>query len=169
MTDPTNELVEEVDREGNVLRVVPRLLMRTNLLRHRSVFIAIVSSAGQLLVHQRSPFKDINPSYWDIACGGVVSAGEDWDPAAARELAEEVGVEGVELVDLGGEVYDDATSLQVARCYLVHTNGPFTFADGEVVQAHFADSNEVAELIASKPVCADSVALILPRIRDLLS
>ncbi len=169
MTDPTNELVEEVDRDGHVLRVVGRSMMRAERLRHRSVFIAIVSSAGQLLVHQRSPFKDINPSYWDIACGGVVSAGEDWETAAARELAEEVGVHGVALVDLGGEVYDDVISLQVARCYLVHTDGPFNFADGEVIQAHFAGSSEVAEIIASESVCADSVALILPRIRDLLT
>jgi len=168
MTDPTNELVEEVDRDGNVLRVVPRSLMRAELLRHRSVFIAIVSSSGQLLVHQRSPFKDVNPSYWDIACGGVVSAGEEWEPAALRELAEEVGVESVELVDLGGEIYDDHTSLQVARCYLACTDGPFTFADGEVVQAHFADAAGVDELIATQPVCADSVALMLPRVHALL-
>ena len=168
MTDPAAELVEEVDRDGNVVRVVARSVMRREALRHRSVFIAVLSTSGQLLVHQRSPLKDIFPSYWDIACGGVVGAGEEWERAAERELAEEIGIVGVPLVDLGADLYEDDSSRQVAHCYLACTDGPFTFADGEVTQAHFADEAAVDQLIGTAAVCADSVALVLPRIRHLL-
>ena len=72
MTGPAAEPVEVVDRHGTVLRVVPRSVMRRDRLRHRSVFVAVISSSGQLLVHQRSPEKDIFASYWDIACGLVM-------------------------------------------------------------------------------------------------
>ena len=65
-------------------------------LRHRCVFIVVRRTDGRLLVHQRSASKDLWPSAWDVAAGGVVVSGEGWDEAAARELAEEVGIGGVD-------------------------------------------------------------------------
>jgi hypothetical protein len=56
-----NELVEEIDLLGNVLRLVPRRQMRAEQLCHRSVFIAVMSENGDLLVHRRAETKDIWP------------------------------------------------------------------------------------------------------------
>ena len=47
---------------------------------------------GRLLVHRRADDKDVWPGRWDLAVGGVVAAGEDYDTAAVREVAEEIGV-----------------------------------------------------------------------------
>ena len=38
--------------------------------------------------------KDVYPSYYDVAVGGVVGAGESYDDGAQRELAEELGITG---------------------------------------------------------------------------
>ncbi len=65
------EMVEEVDAAGNVLRLVSRREMRAEGLRHRSVFIAVMSEAGQILVHRRAETKDVWPGWWDLAVGGV--------------------------------------------------------------------------------------------------
>lgn len=160
-----DELVEVVDPDGRVLRVVPRRQMRAERLRHRTVFVAVVSSDGRLLVHQRSTAKDVWPGWWDLAVGGVVAAGEDWDEAAARELAEEIGVVGVvpEPIDGGrlGRYEDDQVRL-VGRCFRVVHDGPFSFADGEVVQARFVTPGELAELRCRERFLPDSVALLLP-------
>src|SRR5690242_16390017 len=106
MGTPGDELVEVVDLDGNVERVVTRATMRAERLRHRTTFIAVVSADGRLLIHQRSPDKDVWPSRWDIAAGGVAAVGESWLEGAQRELHEELGIEAP-LIELGRGVYDD--------------------------------------------------------------
>src|ERR1043165_747007 len=86
------ELVDVVDEHDIVVDTVSRADMRADNLRHRAVYLAVISSRGELLVHQRSPHKDVWPSYWDVAAGGVVTAGESYDVAARRELQEELGI-----------------------------------------------------------------------------
>lgn len=159
------ELVDIVDEHDRVVDVVPRARMRAERLMHRSVFIAVVHPDGRLLIHQRSAHKDIWPEWWDIAVGGVVGAGEGYDEAARRELAEEVGI-----VDPAPEPLDDGTARRyvdtevalMGRCYRVVHPGPFRFADGEVVQARFVDRDELTHLIATERFLPDSLALLAP-------
>ena len=146
-----------------MLRVVTRAEMRAGRLRHRCVYLALVWD-GRLLVHRRSDAKDVFPGWWDVAAGGVVGAGEAWDDAARRELAEELGVSG-DLVALGDVAFEDEHCRVVGRAYLVEHPGPFTFADGEVVEARWASR---AEAEALEPVCTDSKAVVLPLVLDRL-
>jgi isopentenyldiphosphate isomerase len=158
------EWVEEVDLAGNVLRLVTRREMREGRLRHRAVFVAVVSADGDVLVHQRAATKDVWPSWWDVAVGGVVSPGESYEAAALRELAEEVGVEAVSIEPLGTGAYEDADVSLVAACFVCRTEGPFTFADGEVTTAHWVSPAEILTWLGSRPFLPDSVALVLPRL-----
>src|SRR5688572_13930057 len=82
---PAAELVDVVDDDDRVVATITRARVRAERLQHRTVFIVVRRTDGRLLVHQRSAAKDIWPSAWDIAVGGVVAAGEAWDVAAARE------------------------------------------------------------------------------------
>jgi len=162
----SSELVEEVDEEGRPLRVVTRAAMRAGRLRHRCVYLLVVHD-GRLLVHERSDDKDVFPGWWDVAAGGVVGAGEAWNDAARRELAEELGVEAP-LEDLGQVAYEDERCAVVGRVYAVAHAGPFTFADGEVVEARWASRQEVDDLLATERVCTDSAAVALPLVLDRL-
>jgi 8-oxo-dGTP pyrophosphatase MutT (NUDIX family) len=149
-----------------VLRVVTRAEMRAQHLRHRAVYLLVVHD-GRLLVHQRAPHKDVWPSRWDVAAGGVVTAGETWDDAARRELAEELGVDATP-VEVGAGGWDSDEVRVVGRVYVVEHPGPFSFDDGEVVEARFVDRAALDELLGSEPMCPDSVALALPYVRDTL-
>ncbi|MEY4173849.1 MAG: hypothetical protein RI900_1014, partial [Actinomycetota bacterium] len=158
------EPVDVVDEHDRVVRVATRAEMRQQRLLHRAVSIAVCGTDGRLLVHRRSAAKDIWPSYWDIAAGGVVAAGESYDDAARRELAEELGVAGVPLQPLGGGRYTDAAVDEIARCYRCVCDGPFVFADGEVDEVRWVDAGELAALMHVEPFTPDSVALLLPLI-----
>ena len=105
-------MVDIVDDDDVVVRTVTRAEMRRDRLQHRAVAVAVFASDGRLLVHRRSDDKDVWPGQWDIAAGGVVAAGEDYETAARRELAEELGVEVEALEALGeGRFRDDAVAL----------------------------------------------------------
>ena len=160
-----DELVDVVDEFDEVIDVVPRRVMRSDRLRHRAVFIAILDGAGRLLVHRRSPQKDIWPNWCDIAVGGVVGAGESYLEAAQRELAEEVGVSTARLeeLDLGdSRLYDDEQVSLMARCFVVISQGPFTFDDGEVVEAWWVHRDGLDDLLRRERFLPDSLALLLP-------
>ncbi|MBI5089391.1 MAG: NUDIX domain-containing protein [Actinobacteria bacterium] len=156
------ELVDVVDEHDAVVGTVTRATMRADRLRHRCVFIAVVHPDGRLLVHQRSDAKDVWPGWWDLAVGGVVTAGESYDVAARRELWEEVGIDAVPH-PIGGGAYDDETISVIGRCYRVEHAGPFTFHDGEVVRAEWADLETIGR--DERQFLPDSTALLLPLLR----
>jgi isopentenyldiphosphate isomerase len=160
--NPGGELVDIVDVEDRVQAVVTRAEMRARKLRHRAVSIVVRSSTGEVLIHQRSPLKDLWPSRWDLCVGGVVAAGEAYDDAAVRELAEEVGVTDRTPDFLGHVAYEDDDVALIGRVYTVTSNGPFVFSDGEVVQARFVPKAGLSALIASELFVPDSVSVVLP-------
>lgn len=160
---PADEPVEVLDGDGTVVAVVPRARMRRENLRHRAVFVAVQSTDGRVLIHRRSDAKDIWPGWWDVGVGGVVAAGESWDAAARRELAEEVGLAEVVPEPWGdeGRYEDDEVSI-VGRAYRVVHDGPFTFADGEVVEALFVDRAELVTRLARDRFLPDGLAFLSP-------
>ncbi|MFM7872409.1 MAG: NUDIX domain-containing protein [Actinomycetota bacterium] len=160
---PGDQLVEIVDESGVVERVVTRREMRAGRLRHRSVFVAVLDERNRLLIHRRSPHKDVWPGWCDVAVGGVVALGEDFESAARREVFEEIGLVdvGLEILDGGRlQTYDDDQVSVVGRCFLVHSSGPFRFHDGEVVEAWWSTRREFET--SSERFLPDSMALLVP-------
>ena len=136
-----------------------RAEMRRGRLRHRCTFVLVRSSRGEVLIHRRSDDKDMWPGRWDMTCGGVVTAGEEWDAAARRELAEELGVVA-DLEVVGHGSYRDSDVDEIARIWQVVHDGPFEFTDDEVVEACFVTLEELRDRLARDPFVPDSAALV---------
>lgn len=151
--------VEHIDQDGNVIEIVTRAEMRARSLRHRSVYIAVVSSNDELLVHKRADWKDVFPGAWDLAFGGVCDVGEDWEPSAHRELLEEAGIAGT-LVDLGPVSFEAPGVALVGRYYGCQHDGPFAFDDGEVTDSQWVALDELATFVSANEVPPDSEAII---------
>ena len=161
----SDELVEVVDRDERVVRVVSRAEMRQGNLPHRATYVMVFHSSGALLAHQRASWKDIWPSRWDLAFGGVCAVGEPWDAAAARELAEEAGV-AAPLTGLSKVEFESAETKVVGRLYETTHDGPFDFADGEVVDHCWVPVAELDDWATTHPLCDDTRAIVLPYLRD---
>jgi 8-oxo-dGTP pyrophosphatase MutT (NUDIX family) len=95
-----DEIVAIVDEHNNVMGAAPRREMRAKRLPHRSTYILVFNSRGELYVQKRTLTKDVFPGYYDVAAGGVVLAGETYEQGAERELEEEMGIRGVPLTRL---------------------------------------------------------------------
>jgi isopentenyldiphosphate isomerase len=162
MTVPAEQMVEWVDDSARVLGVVTRSQVRARNLLHRSVAVVVRSPDGAVLVHRRAAWKDVWPGFWDLAVGGVVGVGEPWAAAARRELAEELGVEAVELTALGGFTYRDAQVASLAQVFSTTASGPFSFTDGEIVEVDWVPAAEVAAWADDHAVCPDSLSGVLP-------
>lgn len=124
----------------------------------------VVGRDRAVLVHQRAAWKDIWPSRWDLAFGGICDPGKSWRDAAVRELAEEAGVHvpADALTELGPVRYESDETRLVGRVYLVEHPGPFSFPDGEVVASQWVPREELAVFATTHSLCADSEAVVLP-------
>lgn len=159
----TDEPVEWVDDDDEVVDVVPRSRMRADNLLHRSVAVIVTTSDDRLVVQRRSDHKDLCPGWWDIGAGGVVTAGEDRTAAARRELAEELGVDAEpEFVAVGR--HDDEHAREICWIYRAVHDGPFHAIDGEVSEIRVVDPDGFAALRATVDVVPGSVALLLPHV-----
>src|SRR5687768_15349493 len=90
--EPGDEQVDLIDEDGRTVGTVTRREMRGKCLLHRCAYVLVFNRRGELFIHLRTAAKDTHPLHWDVCVGGVPAAGEPYDDAAAREVAEELGV-----------------------------------------------------------------------------
>ncbi|MZF84086.1 NUDIX domain-containing protein [Streptomyces sp. SID5643] len=86
------EPVERVDERDRVLGVVDRDEAIRNGWPHRIATTVCRDPRGRVLVHRRPEHVSRFPGHYDWLIGGAVEVGESYEEAAARELAEELGV-----------------------------------------------------------------------------
>ena len=125
-------MVAILDEDNVVIGSQPRSIMRRDNLRHSATGVVVRNPAGDIYVHRRTPTKDVYPGRYDFAAGGVVAAGEDPYDAVVRELAEELGISGVELTALPEGDYADDNTTYHAYLYTCVWDGPVKHQPEEV-------------------------------------
>lgn len=155
--DPGSELVDVIDAEGRTIGVVSRREMRGQRLPHRCTYILVFNQRGEVFIHQRTVTKDVFPSFWDVAVGGVLAAGEGFDEGARRELREELGIEA-EPQALFPFRYEDERTVVVGMVYRVEHDGPFRLQPEEIVGGEFVAVQEVLRRADKEPFCPDGMA-----------
>jgi len=154
------EQIAWVDEQDNLLGALVRSDLRERELIGRGTYIMLFNSAGELCVHRRTLSKAIYPGYWDVAAGGMVLATETYAESAARELEEELGVSGVELVAHDHFFFEDTGNRLWCSAFSAVWDGPLILQPEEVLEARFIPVDQVMLEIQQKPYCPDSLAAL---------
>lgn len=158
-SDPNQELVDVIDADGRTLRSVTRREMREQRLAHRCTYLLVFNRRDELYIHLRTPTKDVYPSHWDVAVGGVLTAGESFAEGARRELAEELGIVA-EPEELFLFRYGDPETGVHGMVYRVRHDGPFHLQAEEIVCGEFVSLAEAKARIRRDRFCPDGVEVL---------
>jgi isopentenyldiphosphate isomerase len=159
-TPAANEIVQIVDRDNRVTGGLPRHRMRSQGLIHRASYILVWNRREELFVQKRTTIKDIYPGYWDVAAGGVVLAGESYEVSASRELREELGVSGVDLLPLFDRYFEDADNRVWGRIFRCTHDGPFILQPEEIAAGLFMTVPQVLERCGQEPFTPDGISIL---------
>jgi isopentenyl-diphosphate Delta-isomerase len=91
-----NNLLNIVNKQGEILAVDTRTNIHEKGLLHREVHVWLVDLEGKLIFQRRAKDKDTFPNMLDATAGGYVEIGDDSVTTAIKELWEECGVKASE-------------------------------------------------------------------------
>ena len=151
----SQEIVMVVDDENRPVAELPRHRVRSENLPHRATYIFVFDRRGRVLVQRRTAIKDMYPSCYDLAAGGVVAAGESYEENAEREAEEELGIRDTALEPKLDFYYEDARNHCFGRVFTCVHEGPFTLQPEEVESVAF---HTVEQILSGSvaPVTPDS-------------
>jgi isopentenyldiphosphate isomerase len=154
--DPGSEPVDVLDDAGRPIGIVPRREMRARRLPHRATYVLVFNQRDELFLHLRSAEKDVYPSHWDVAAGGIPRAGESFEDAARREVREELGVD-VTLEPLFPLRYADDQTTVHGMVYRARHDCPFHLQPEEIVRGEFVSLKEIRARILRDRFCPDGL------------
>lgn len=155
------ERVQVVDARNRPCGSAWRAEMRRYRLWHRATYIVVRNSRGELCVQYRTLTKEAFPGGLDLAAGGVVGAGEAVHVSARRELAEELGIQGVALRPCLEFRYDDEGYRIFGSVYCVEWDGPLSLQAEEVASVVWVSPRRALELAGVTPDTRLALELLL--------
>lgn len=169
----TEEWFDVVNERDEVIRRATRQEVHATGLWHRAVHVLVFDSPGRVFLQKRSMAKDLSPGLWDSSCSGHLDAGEDYDVAVLRELAEEIGVTLTpsQAPDRWFRLEAcEPTGWEFVWVYRLRHDGPLTLEPSEIQYGEWVEPPEVTARIAARPgdFCP-SFKLLWPRVVERLA
>lgn len=155
-----DEIVQIVDRRNRKIDHRPRSHMRAEGLTHRASYIVVFNDQDEFFLQKRTANKDIYPSFWDAAAGGVVLADESYEVSAKRELFEELAVSDTPLHFAFDHYYEDGDNKVWGRVFTCRHNGPFVLQPSEIAGGMFISLPEALRLKDREPFTPDSIEIL---------
>ncbi|HII15626.1 MAG TPA: NUDIX domain-containing protein [Nanoarchaeota archaeon] len=142
-------LMEVVDNNDNIIGTYPRSQIRRDKMSYRLIAIFVFNNKGELFVQKRSPELKRYPDCYDSSVGGHVELGEDYETAAKREMAEELGItEDLEFVGKEKLVYEDA--VRFVALFKCTTNKQIKIDKSEIRTGRFMGISQINKMLVEK-------------------
>ena len=156
MTAKPEEWFDVVNERDEVIGRELRREVHARGLWHRAVHVLAFDATGRVFLQKRSMVKDLSPGLWDSSCSGHLDSGEEYDVAAVRELAEEIGV------DVSGPAQTKpARWFRIEACvetgwefvwvYRLRHDGPFVLHPEEIERGDWFAVDEVTRWMKERP------------------
>jgi isopentenyl-diphosphate Delta-isomerase len=158
------EIVGVVNEQDEVIGNASRKEVHDKGLLHREVYICVINSKKQVLLHKRA---DVH--LWDCSASGHIPIGQDYREAAVREFEEELGIKlnadglkesGKEKLMLGKGI----KNYRFAMVFVVNEDIPienFKIDKEEVDEIKYFDKDELLEMFSSKDKLITGTARLL--------
>jgi isopentenyl-diphosphate delta-isomerase len=139
------------ERDEPVSRALRQEVHARGLL-HRAVHVLVFDQHGRVFLQKRSMLKDTSPGLWDSSCSGHLDAGEEYDAAAIRELAEELGLVAHAPPTRWFRLEAcKETGLEFCWVYHLHSGGPFVLNPEEIEGGEWLCPEEITRRVDKKP------------------
>ena len=149
------EMVEVIDANFNVLKIVSREEIIEKNLKHKGAFVIVKNDSGQCYAQKRSAKKETYPGLWCVSAGGGVVAGESFEAAASRELEEELGIKAEIEFAFDFSFYSDVANY-ISKIYIAVYNGEIRPNPEEIEQGKWVTKEEVMQMIQENQLCPDT-------------
>lgn len=127
-----DELFDVVDADDKPIGRSTRKEVHEKNLIHRAVHVLVFNKNRDCLLQKRSMLKDKHPGVWDSSAAGHLDAGEDYETAARRELAEELGITDTPLIKVGTLPPTEQTGFEHVTIYAAVQDGRVSFPAAEI-------------------------------------
>ena len=151
MSTPTaTSLIDEVDDLDEVVGTVERgdaLRLGVNF---RTAHVFVLNSHGELLLQRLAPSRERHPGRWGSSAAAYVFAGESYEAAARRRIAQELRV-APELREVAKIAMQDERSTKFVTLFVGRSDG-FEIGEPEhIATARFWRRDEVRSALATEP------------------
>lgn len=165
----SQELLDVVDENDNIIGVKTRGEIHAEGLMHRAVHILVFNNAGELFLQKRSLSKDEQPGKWDSSAAGHLDSGEDYHDCARREIAEELGIRVEQSLE---QLFKLPASLLTGNehcmVYRYSFDGPLVLHPEEIDDGQWISPVVMDQRVAGNdPSLTEAVCLIWKTYRDL--
>jgi len=146
-----DEMLAVVDEDDRVVGEERRDVIHRDNLKHRAVHIFALNRNGDLFLQKRSRLKDKCPGLWDSSAAGHVDAGEEYHDCAVRELEEELGLSGHQVLEVGKLGAHANTGWEHVRLYATLAEGTIRFPCVEIEYGQWFTMEQVDEWVSAVP------------------
>ncbi len=142
-----SEILDIINIDDQVIGQATREEIYTKKHMHRIVHVIVRDTSGRHLLQLRSAGSNYLPLYWSTAVGGHIHAGESYEDAAHREMAEEIGITRCELREIGVFLYEWEGLKKNLGVFEAIIDDGFTISEREVAEVRFFEPEEATDLI----------------------
>jgi isopentenyl-diphosphate Delta-isomerase len=134
------------------------------------VAVLVIRSTGRILLQQRSKRDLWQAGLWTISSTGHVRRGESYEVAAARELGEELGIQGdlhlVRKYLLPPISERGMTEHEWVALFTCRTDSPCTIDTVELESVREVTEKELREMMVDGPLTQDAKTILTDYLRS---